>query len=107
MQPTRRLLLLSPLLLTLAAAGCAGVDRGLKLRLDSLIGKASKEDMIERYGEPVQKTTVDSHTDVWEFVASDQSLATGSAAALRTSTRLRVTFKDGVMSAWTAYNAVR
>jgi hypothetical protein len=107
MQSTRRLLLLSPLLLTLAAVGCASVDRGLKLRLDSLIGKANKEEMIERYGEPVQKTTVDSHTDVWEFVASDQSVGTGSSAALKTSTRLRVTFKDGVMSAWTAYNAVR
>ena len=49
MQSTRRLLLLSPLLLTLAAAGCAGVDRGLKVRLDSLIGKANKEEMIERF----------------------------------------------------------
>jgi hypothetical protein len=55
--------------------GCASVDRGLKLRLDSLIGKANKEEMIERYGEPVQKTTVDSHTDVWEFVASDSRSA--------------------------------
>ena len=109
MQPTRRLLLFAPLLVVVAGSGCAGVDtRGLKLRLDPLIGKADKEYIIEKYGEPVEKTRVDSHTDVWEFIASESgTLDSSRSAGIRTVTRMRVTFKDGVMASWTAYNAVR
>jgi hypothetical protein len=108
MQPIRRLLLVTPLLFVLAAGGCAGTtERGLKQRLDPLVGKADKWQMIERYGEPVDKKQVDSTTDVWEFVVSDQAVPTGNAASVRTSTRLRATFKNGVLSAWSTYNAMR
>ena len=92
----------------LGVAGCASPGRGaLARQLDPLIGKADKQYIIEKYGEPVERKTVDIGVDVWEFVLSDQSLYTGSSAQLKTSTRLRVTFKAGVMAAWTSYDSVR
>ncbi len=108
MRPKRRLLLAASLLSALAASGCASApDRGLKARLDPLVGKADQWQMIERFGEPVEKTRVDGTTDVWEFIVSDQAVYTGNAANVRTSTRLRATFKNGVFSAWSTYNAIR
>ena len=108
MQPDRRLFLTAALALVLAAGGCASTgSRALARQLDPLIGKADKQYMIDKYGEPVERTRVDIGIDMWEFVVSDQSLYTGSSAQLRTSTRLRVTFKSGVMTAWTSYDSVR
>jgi hypothetical protein len=79
----------------------------LARQLDPLIGKADKQYMIDKYGEPIERKTVDIGTEVWEFVVSDQLLYAGSGAQLKTSTRLRVTFKAGVMTAWTSYDSVR
>jgi hypothetical protein len=107
MRTIRRLLLATPLLFVLATGGCATTDRGLKARLDPMVGRADKEQMIQRFGEPVEKKQVDSSTEVWEFVVSDQTVPTGNAASVRTSTRLRATFKFGVLSAWSTYNAMR
>src|SRR5262245_12453653 len=108
MSRNRRTLLIAALAGALAAAGCASSgSRTLARQLDPLIGKADKQYMIEKYGEPVDRKTVDIGTDVWEFVVSDQALYTGNSSQLRTSTRLRVTFKAGVMTAWTSYDSVR
>jgi len=110
MQKTRRVFLLVPLLVALAAgAGCASNDTRLLARqLDPLIGKADKEFFIEKYGEPVAKTKVDGRTDVWEFSISEKTVGdrpTGGNTTI--STRLRATFKDGVLASWQAFNAVR
>jgi hypothetical protein len=110
MQKVRRFVLLAPLLLALAVgAGCATNDTRLLARqLDPLIGKADKELFIEKYGEPVAKTRVDGRTDVWEFVLSDKSVGDRTGVGSTTiSTRLRATFKDGILESWRAFNAVR
>jgi hypothetical protein len=107
---SRRLFLTVPLLLALAAgAGCASNEtRQLARRLDPLIGKADKDFFIERYGEPVARTRLDSRTDLWEFVVSETPVSDRpSGGNLTTSTRLRVTFKDGILAAWQAFNTVR
>ena len=106
----RRFLLLVPLLAALAAgAGCASSDTRLIARqLDPLIGKADKEFFVEKYGEPVSKTRVDGRTDVWEFIVADKVVSDRAVGANTTiSTRLRTTFKDGVLASWQAFNAVR
>jgi hypothetical protein len=110
MQRTRRFFLLVPLLAALAAgAGCATNDTRLIARqLDPLIGKADKEYFIEKYGEPVAKTRVDGRIDVWEFSVSEKTLSDRPTGGnLTTSTRLRATFKDGVLASWQAFNVVR
>jgi hypothetical protein len=109
MQQLRRQFLFVPLLVALAGAGCATNDtREFARRLDPLIGKADKEFFVEKYGEPVAKDRIDSHTDVWEFSVSERALSerpgTGNLAM---STRLRVTFKDGILASWQAFNSVR
>jgi len=109
-QKIRRVFLLVPLLVALAAgAGCATNDTRLIARqLDPLIGKADKEFFIEKYGEPVSKTRVDGRTDVWEFSVSERAMSDRAIGPNTTiSTRLRATFKDGVLASWQAFNAVR
>jgi len=110
MHGIRRFLLQIPLLLALAAGvGCATDDTRLVARqLDPLIGKADKDYFIEKYGEPVAKNRIDGRTDVWEFSTSERSVSdrpTGNNLTL--STRLRITFKDGILASWEAFNAVR
>ena len=110
MLQTRRFFLLVPLLLALAVgAGCATNDTRLFARqLDPLIGKADKEFFVEKYGEPVAKNRIDSHTDMWEFSTSEKSLSERPIGGnLTMSTRLRLTFKDGVLASWQAFNTVR
>jgi len=110
MQQTRRSFLLLPLLAALAAgAGCATDDTRLIARqLDPLIGKADKDYFVEKYGEPVSKTRVDGRTDVWEFIVSEKTTSDRAVGPKSTiSTRLRTTFKDGVLASWQAFNAVR
>jgi hypothetical protein len=106
----RRFVLLVPLLAALAlGAGCAANDTRLIARqLDPLIGKADKEYMIEKYGEPVSKTRVDGQTDVWEFSVAESAVSNRSVGPnTSVSTRLRATFKNGVLSSWQAFNALR
>ena len=106
----RRFFLGVPLLLALAAGvGCATNDSRLVARqLDPLIGKADKDYFIEKYGLPVAKNTIDGRTDVWEFSTSERSLSERPAGSnLTLSTRLRITFKDGILASWQAFNAVR
>ena len=107
MPPARRAFLIAAAAAALAAGCASGGSRALARQLDPLIGKADQRYMIEKYGEPIERRTVDTGTEVWEFVVSDQSLYTGSGAQLRTSTRLRVTFRAGVMTAWTSFDSVR
>jgi hypothetical protein len=106
---TRRRLLLSALLALAAAHGCATPDTRLYARqLDPLIGKADKDFFIEKYGDPVARDRVDSHIDVWEFVASERPLNDRPGGGnLTMITRLRLTFKDGILSAWQASNSMR
>ena len=110
MQQLRRTILIFPLLAALAAgAGCAANDtRVIARQLDPLIGKADKEYLIEKYGEPVSKTRVDGQTDVWEWSVAEKSMTDRSIGPNTSiSTRLRATFKNGVLASWTAFNAVR
>jgi hypothetical protein len=109
MQQTRRFFLLVPLLLALAAgAGCATDDTRLfKRQLDPLIGKADKEFFIEKYGEPVARSRIDNHTDMWEFSTNEKTLGERPTGNLTMSTRLRLTFKDGILASWQAFNSVR
>jgi len=107
----RRLFLLAPLLVVLAAGfGCATEDTRLFARqLDPLIGKADQEFFIEKYGEPVTRSKIDSRTDMWEFSTSERSVGDRATRGgnLTMSTRLRLTFKDGVLASWQAFNSVR
>jgi len=106
----RRLFLLVSLLVALAAGfGCATNDTRLFARqLDPLIGKADKEYFIEKYGEPVSKTRIDGRTDVWEFIVAERTTSDRTVGPKSTiSTRLRATFKDGVLASWQAFNAIR
>jgi hypothetical protein len=108
MPPDRRTFLIAAVAVALAAAGCASTgSRALAAQLDPLIGKADEQYMIDRFGDPIERKTVGPGTDVWVFELSDESLYTGNSAQLTTSTRLRVTFRDGVMTAWTSYDTVR
>jgi hypothetical protein len=110
MPSLHRRLLLASLLLTLATGfGCAGNEtRKYASELGPLVGRAPLPYFIERYGEPEKRTAVDSRTEIVQFRVAAESLGSyGVRGNLEITTELRLTFKDGILSAWQASNAVR
>ena len=110
MSRTRRSFLLVPVMFAIGlASGCAGTaNREFAAELRPLVGKADKAYFLEKYGDPDKRTAVDLHTDMWEYSFGQQSLNDfGARGNLSTGTRLRLTFKDGILSSWQAANTVR
>lgn len=110
MPTLRRYLALALLLLAVAAgAGCAGTEtRTYARELAPLVGRAPVAWFIERYGGPEKRTVIDGRTEVLQFRATEESLAgRGARGNVTVVTELRLTFKDGILSAWEASNAVR
>jgi len=110
MPTLRQYLALALLLLAVAAgAGCAGTEtRAYTRELAPLVGRAPVAWFVERYGEPEKRTVIDGRTEVLQFRAAEESLAgRGARGNVTVVTELRLTFRDGILSAWEASNAVR
>jgi hypothetical protein len=105
-----RLFLIVPLALALVAIlGCASTEtREFARQLAPLVGHADKAYFIEKYGEPDKRSGLDSQTDVWEYNFGQERLGNyGTRSNLSTSTLLRLTFKNGTLSAWQSTNALK
>lgn len=110
MPRNRRFFLLAPVVLALAGIlGCASSEtREFALQLNPLVGRADKAYFIEKYGQPDKRSALDSQTDVWEYSFGQEQLGTyGARGNLTTSTLLRLTFKNGTLSAWRAGNTMK
>ncbi len=95
--------------LSLAAlAACAPEPAGREYQreLAPLVGHAPVEYFLDRYGEPDRRTRVDAHTEVLRFTVAEEAYG-GRGAHVNVATRLELTFRDGVLAAWRASNAVR
>jgi hypothetical protein len=105
-----RVLVLGVLALTLAAGfGCASTEnRAYARELGPLVGRAPVAWFIERYGEPEKRTAIDGRTEILQFRVAEESLAgRGTHANVVVGTELRLTFKDGILAGWQAFNVVR
>ncbi|MEO7157981.1 MAG: hypothetical protein ABI039_10485, partial [Vicinamibacterales bacterium] len=89
--------------------GCASTEtKEFARQLNPLVGHADKAYFIEKYGQPDRRSTLDSQSDVWEYRFSGENLnAYGTRGNLSTATLLRLTFRNGTLSAWQATNTLR
>jgi hypothetical protein len=106
--PRRRLLLVFALLALAAGSGCANTERReFAQELGPLVGRAPIAYFIDRYGEPEKTIPVDSRTKILQFQVAAEPLADhGARVNLEITTELRLTFKDGILSAWQSSNVV-
>ncbi len=90
-------------------AGCAGSEvREYQRDLAPLVGRAPLGYFLDRYGEPDKRTRIDASTEVLEFTVDDASYGgRGGRASVDVTTRLSLTFKDGVLAGWRVANEVR
>jgi len=103
------LLVSGALLLQVGASGCAGNEsRQFTRELAPLVGRADKAYFVEKYGEPLRRTPVDATTEVWDYRFGEESLNDyASRGNLTTSTLLRLTFRNGILSTFQASNTLR
>jgi len=88
------------------SSGCATTEsREFARELNPLVGRADQTYFIEKYGEPDKRSSPTPGTDIWEYTFGRQNMANhGAHVNLTTSTLVRLTFKNGTLSAWQATN---
>src|SRR5262245_29963768 len=85
-------------------AGCAGsARREFARELDPLVGRVDKAYFLEKYGEPIKQTSLNTQTDVWEYSFGHTNLNDyGARGNVTTSTLVQLVFRNGTLTSWQA-----
>ncbi len=88
------------LLICVLATACAAGRSKYADEMNLMIGNADKERVVAKYGPPDKHIALNGATEVWEYRLNEQKYTSPTGYRFSTFDRLRLTFKEGVLSNW-------